>query len=336
MDSVTAFRSPLRSETALEATTLSRGLGWFSVALGVTELAIPRILAKTIGVKPSAGTSWLLRAMGVREVLAGIGVLMQPRRPLPLWSRVAGDAIDLALLGLATRSRRADLPRLAGAAAAVAGVTALDIIAARRTQRAYREANQPVIFSVTINKPPTEVYAFYRRLSQLPLFMDYLESVREADHTYSHWIAKLPLGGTIAWDAKITEDRPGEVIAWRSVQGSLIDTRGRVTFARAPGRNMTEVRVEMQLGFLGTRPSSSVAKFFTKAQIKGDLRRLKQVLETGEVLHSDASAHRRPHAAQPAPAEKPAAKLAEPKLPFIPSPPTAEKPGVSNQKGARP
>src|SRR5437016_6139753 len=80
-----------------------------------------------------------------------------------------------------------------------AGVTALEVIAARRTQRAFNEANRPVIFSVTINKPPTEVYAFYRKLSRLPLFMDYLDSVREADKTFSHWIARLPVGGTISW-----------------------------------------------------------------------------------------------------------------------------------------
>jgi uncharacterized membrane protein len=178
---------------------------------------------------------------------------------------------------------------------------------------------------VTINKPPAEVYAFFRNLSQLPLFMDYLESVRVRDATYSHWVAKLPLGGTVSWDAKITEDRPGEVIAWQSVEGSLIKTSGRVTFTRAPGRDMTEVRAEIQLGFLGTKPSTSVAKFFTKPQVKGDLRRLKQVLETGEVLFSDASAHRRPHAAQPSPAGKPGDHVQQQQMPFIPNPPTATK-----------
>jgi uncharacterized membrane protein len=263
--------------------------------------------------------------MGVRELIAGLGVLMQPRRPLPLWSRVAGDAIDLALLGLATRSRRLSGPRLASTAAAVAGVTALDIVAARRTQRTYNQANRPAIYSVTINKPPAEVYAFFRNFSQLPLFMDYLESVRVQDATHSHWVARLPIAGTVSWDAKIIEDRPGELIAWQSVEGSLIKTSGRVAFARAPGRDMTEVRVEMQLGFLGTKPSASIAKFFTRAQIKGDLRRLKQVLETGEVLFSDASAHRRPHPAQPSPASKPGANVAGQQLPFRPNPPTATK-----------
>lgn len=320
MDSVSAFRSQPRSDATLDAAPLSRGLGWFSLALGLAEVTLPRTLARAIGVEPRAATRWLVRAMGVRELIAGTGLLTQPHRPLPLWSRVAGDAIDLALLGLGARSGRLHALRFAGAFTAVAGMAAVDVIAARRTQRAHDEANRPVICSTTINRPPTEVYAFFRRLSQLPLFMDYLESVREADATYSHWVANLPRGRTISWDVKIIEDRPGEVIAWRSVEGSLFKTRGRVTFARTPGRNMTEVRVEMQLGFVGTRPSASVAKFFTRAQIQGDLRRLAHVLETGEVLRSDTSVH----PAQPSPAANRGAGP-EPQLPFIPILPTAHK-----------
>jgi uncharacterized membrane protein len=302
---------------------LARGLGWFSLALGFTELAAPRLLAKAVGIDPRGATSWTLRAMGLREIFAGLNVLMQPHRPTPLWMRVVGDAVDLGGLGLAAATKRTSGARLAGAVAAVAGVTALDVIAARRTQRSFDAANRPVISSVTINKPREDVYRFYRQLSQLPLFMDYLESVHELGNRRSHWVAKLPIG-TVAWDAEITEDRPGELIAWQSVGGSAVTTRGRVSFESAPGRDMTEVRVEMQLGFLGTRPSAALAKVFTKPQIKGDLRRLKQVLETGEVLYSDASLHRKPHAAQPTPAGE-VDKLKRSELPFIESPPTAPK-----------
>jgi uncharacterized membrane protein len=326
MESVTVFRSQPRSE--IVPANLSRGLGWFSVALGLTEIASPDMLSRVIGIRPKPSTSWLQRAMGVRELLAGAGVLMQPRGAAPLWTRVAGDVVDLGLLALASRTKRGSGARLAGAVAAVAGVTALDVIAARRAQRVLAKASRPAIFSVTINKPPAEVYAFFRKLAQLPLFMDYLESVHEIDHERSHWVARLPIGGTIAWDAKITEDRPGEALAWQSAEGSLINTRGRVTFARAPGRDMTEVRVEMQLGVRGTEPSAGVARLFARSQIKGDLRRLKQVLETGEVLVSDASAHRRPHAAQP---PAPGDKLQRHELPFIESPPTAVKGKLAGQ-----
>ncbi|MBC7977949.1 MAG: SRPBCC family protein, partial [Myxococcales bacterium] len=183
---------------------------------------------------------------------------------------------------------------------AVAGVAALDVIAGRRVGRARRTVEDPVIFSVTINKPPAEVYAFWRRLENLPQFMDYLSSVTQRGTGRSHWVAKLPVGGTVAWDAEIVEDRPSELIAWRTVEGSALQHRGEVTFARAPGRDSTEVRVKLELGVLGGSPSTVLAKLLTKPQIKGDLRRLKQVLETGEVVRSDASIHRGPHPAQPA------------------------------------
>ncbi len=319
--SASVFRPPDDSHPS--GVRLSRSLGWFSLGLGLAELAAPHALARAIGIDPRGATGPTLRAMGVRECLIGLGVLIQPRRPRSLWARIAGDAVDLALLGLAAGTRRTSTPRLIGAVAAVAGVTALDVVAARRTQQAYDAANRPVISSVTINKPREQVYAFYRRLSQLPLFMDYLESVRELDQRRSHWVAKLPLG-TVQWDAEITEDRPGELLAWRSVEGSKLKVSGRVTFTRTPGRDMTEVRVELRLGFLGTRPSTALATMFARPQIKGDLRRLKQVLETGEVLYSDASLHRRPYPAQPAPAEE-LPQLLRSAMPFIESPPTAMK-----------
>ena len=110
---------------------------------------------------------------------------------------------------------------------------------------------------------------------------------------------------SVAWDAEITEDRPGEKIAWRTVEGGALAHQGEVTFARAPGRDMTEVRVQIELGLFGQAPSMRLAKLLTKPQIKGDLRRLKQVLETGEIVRSDASIHKGPHPAQPSAAAPP-------------------------------
>ncbi|MBA3463161.1 MAG: SRPBCC family protein [Deltaproteobacteria bacterium] len=316
MKSLSMFRSQQRSE--MIPTGLSRGLGWYSLALGAAQLVMPKKLARLIGVEPAGLTPIIVRAMGVRELIAGVSVLAQPRRPMPLWTRVAGDLVDLGLLGLAAGTKRTSGARVATAIGMVAGVMALDVIAARRVQKSFEEANLPVIFSVTINKPPEEVYAFYRRLEQLPSFMDYLESVRVIDQTKSHWVAKLPVGN-IEWDAEIIEDIPGELIAWRTMPGSKLKLSGRVTFRRTPGRNMTEVRCEMKLGFTGAAPSTALAKAFAKPQIKGDLRRLKQVLETGEVLISDASAHKGPHPAQPDD------HIEKRPMIFVPNEPTAEK-----------
>jgi len=316
-----ASKDPIQGEPPAREnpdTRLARGLGWFSLALGVTELAVPRTLARVIGVEPSGRSSTVLRLSGAREILTGLGVLAQPRRAPPLWVRVAGDAVDLAALGMAARSRsRSRTARLLGAALAVAGVAAVDMWAARRAGRARSTA--PVTYAVTVNKTPEEAYAFWRKLAQLPLFMDYLESVTEHGET-SHWVAKLSVGCTVEWDAKLTQDRPGKLIAWQSVAGSPIATRGRVTFTKTPGREMTEVRVEMQLGIAGSAPSAALAKLFAKPEVKGDLRRFKEVIETGEVLYSDATQHALPHPAQPS---EPG-QGARPQV-FIPTPPTAEK-----------
>lgn len=168
----------------------------------------------------------------------------------------------------------------------------------RRRRRADAAGPQP-IFSVTINRPPREVYTYFRQLANLPRFMSWLDRVEPQGVLRSHWVARLPIGGTVEWDAELVDDRPDEKIAWQTVEGALFAHRGQVTFAPTPGKTGTEVRVEMVLGVAGMRPSAAVAKLLTRPQIKGDLRRLKQVLETGEVLVSDASRHRLPHPAQP-------------------------------------
>ncbi|CAN5856649.1 hypothetical protein BH11MYX2_BH11MYX2_02820 [soil metagenome] len=298
MNSLEAFRSDLRSEKPAPSIALSRGLGWYSIVLGAAEIAVPKLLARGIGVDPDGAAPIVMRAMGARGIAAGVNLLLQPRRPSSLWARVAGDVVDLALLGLAARNAKSGW-RLAAAIAAVGGVTALDVIAGIRTQKEPIEPNRPIIFSVTINKPPMAVYEFFRNFSRLPEFMDYLDSVTELDSLRSRWVANV-LGKKVSWEAEITDDKAGELIAWRSVESSRVKTAGKVTFARAPGRDATEVRVEMELGFTGVGTSKALAKVFSKPQVKGDLRRLKQVLETGEVLVSDATVTLKPRPAQPA------------------------------------
>jgi uncharacterized membrane protein len=167
-------------------------------------------------------------------------------------------------------------------------MTALDIVSAVRTKRATRErASQPVTASVAIQVPPAVAYATYRELSELPAFMDYLMSVREADRRWSHWVARLP-SGTIAWDVKITDDCPGELIAWRSVKGSVIDVRSRVSFAPLLGGEATLVRIDIQLGAIASRRARGLARLFSASQIERDLRRLKYLLEAGNPASDDA------------------------------------------------
>jgi uncharacterized protein YndB with AHSA1/START domain len=114
---------------------VSRGLGWFSIGLGLAELAAPRGMASVIGVP---NRSLLLRMLGLREIVSGVGILSQQRRAPWLWSRVAGDAMDLALLGAALRSPKAARGRVEAAAAAVLGVTAVDALSSWRHSGASR------------------------------------------------------------------------------------------------------------------------------------------------------------------------------------------------------
>jgi uncharacterized membrane protein len=264
---------------------LARGLGWLGLALGVAQVAAPAVIAKAIGIAPRPRTRAVIRILGAREIATGLGVLARPRSPGPLWARVAGDAIDLALLGAAARSRTST-GRLVGAAIAVAGIAALDVWAARRAGPVLPA--RPVRYGVTINKSPDEVYAFFRKLERLPQVFEHLESVAETGNTV-RWVARLPSGGTVSWDTRIIEDRPGEVFAWQSVEGAPIQVRGRVTFTRAPGRNATEVRVEKQLGAASPEVIDVLLELFAKDLLERDLRRFKQVMETGEVLYSDAT-----------------------------------------------
>ncbi|MDB4952425.1 MAG: cyclase/dehydrase [Gemmatimonadetes bacterium] len=108
----------------------AKGLGWFSVGLGAVEIAAPEWLGDRIDVgrHPS-----LVRAFGLREMMAGLWLLANQKPSAGLWARVAGDAMDLAALGAALRNSRAR-GRVAGAIAMVAGVTALDALYARRLQ----------------------------------------------------------------------------------------------------------------------------------------------------------------------------------------------------------
>jgi hypothetical protein len=111
---------------------LAKGLGWFSIGLGLTQLLAPQWLERQIGIR--SGRTGLMRALGARETMAGLGVLMGDTKVVPLWGRVAGDAMDLALLAAALKSPGNEKGRLAGATGMVVGVSLLDFACARMLQ----------------------------------------------------------------------------------------------------------------------------------------------------------------------------------------------------------
>jgi uncharacterized membrane protein len=292
-----------------DPTRWARGLGWFSIGLGLAEIAAPRQVARAIGIHDDDRNCRALRAIGVRELASGVGILAQDRPVTPVWSRVGGDVMDLALLGQAFGERSSRRERVAAATAAVLGVTLLDVLTGRELSRtggnggarAARERGIEVRQAVTIDRPLEEIYRFWHTFENLPRFMEHLVSVTVLDDRRSHWVARVPGGTTIEWDAEITEDRPNELIAWRSLDQADVPNTGTVRFLPAP-QGGTEVRVELRYHVPGGRLAGGLAKLFNAApetQVGNDLRRLKQILEVGEIVHSDASIARGPHAARP-------------------------------------
>ena len=278
--------------------TLSEILGVASIGLGVPQTLSPGRFDRLIGVKPDQRARAItVLACGVRELAAAAGILAleRPRPTRWLWARVAGDALDLALLGGALRSKPADRARVAAAMAAVAGVTAADVYTALRLSRAParppEEERMRVKAAITVRRPVAEVYGFWRELQNLPSFMFHLESVEPTGDGRSHWRAKAPIGKA-EWDAEIVEDRPSELISWRSLPGAKVDNSGVVRFRAAPSDQGTEVILEMTYDAPGGAPGALIAKLVgeePRQQVKDDLRRFKQVMETGEVVRSEGS-----------------------------------------------
>jgi uncharacterized membrane protein len=139
-----------------------------------------------------------------------------------------------------------------------------------------------------INRSREDLYAFWRNFEQLPRIMTHLERVQVMDDRRSHWVAKAPkiAGGSIEWDAEITQDEPNSAIAWRSLPGSQVDTRGEIRFITAPGDRGTEVHVTMEYVPPAGKLGHWVATLFGEAprrQMRDDLRNFKSLMETGEI-----------------------------------------------------
>lgn len=147
---------------------------------------------------------------------------------------------------------------------------------------------QPILVerSITIDMSPEALYNFWRNFENLPQFMAHLEDVTVQGNQRSHWVAKGPAGTQFEWDAEITEDQPNQLIAWRSLPDAQVSNQGTVRFQPAPADRGTEVRVTMQYDPPAGPLGAGIAKLFgeePRQQVDGDLRRLKQMLEAGEI-----------------------------------------------------
>jgi len=139
--------------------------------------------------------------------------------------------------------------------------------------------------AVTINRRPEELFRFWRDFRNLPRFLTHLQSVEVMGATRSRWTARA-LGMNVSWEAEVINEREPSLIAWRSLEGSEVDTAGSVHFTPAPGGHGTEVRVELKYQPPAGKLGATLAWLFgdsAEIQIREDLHRLKQMMEAGEV-----------------------------------------------------
>lgn len=186
--------------------------------------------------------------------LAGLGVLLFRRG-------ITGHCDTYQMLGLNTAGTGADTRQALGGPAGVI-----------------------VEESVTINRPISELYRFWRNLENLPRFMTHLESVERITDTLSRWRAKGPAGTDVEWNAEIINEVPDQVIGWRSLEGSDVVSAGSVNFDEA-GASGTRVRVRLQYSPPLGKVGDAVARLMgtdAATQIREDLQRFKTLVETGQ------------------------------------------------------
>jgi uncharacterized membrane protein len=258
-------------------------------------LAAPDAVARLAGVDDDPLAPDVVRAVGARELVHAL--LLLAGSPKLVWTRVLGDAVDLAVLGQALANRTGERrSRVTAAMAAVAGIAALDLYAALGSRRAGQHGRgRPgplhLTASTTIRSSPQEVYDYWRDLERLPTFLRHLRSVTVEADGRSTWVANAPIRRTVRWQAELTGDEPGRRISWKSLKGADIDNAGTVHFAETPDGEGTELKVSLHYDVPGGAIGRAVARFWGEEptqQVHDDLRRLKAIIETGDVVRSDA------------------------------------------------
>jgi uncharacterized membrane protein len=212
------------------------------------------------------------------------------------WASALGGAA-LAVYGLRQRSVAGAMIAASGGALIARGATGhCPVYAATGVNTANGERDTRVALAasrgihveaaVTIARPADELFAFWRNFENLPRFMPHLVSVRNIDDRRSHWVARAPAGRTVEWDAEVNNEVQNELIGWRTLDRADVISAGSVHFTSAGPDRGTRVYVHMQyqppagrIGaalawMLGHEPNQTVVE---------DLRRFKQLLETGEV-----------------------------------------------------
>jgi len=208
------------------------------------------------------------------------------------WLSLA-SGIGLGLYGLSRRTPGSLIAAAIGGSLVYRGLSGhcslyqtLDINTSKQHRGVAASRGEKIEVNITVERPAPDLYRFWRNLENLGHFMSHLESVKETGNNRSHWVAYGPLGYRAEWDAEIFNERPNELIAWRSLEGSTVDTAGSVHFKPAPQGRGTEVSVTLKYDPPAGKAGNLAAWLFGESPqqtVREDLRRFKQFMETGEV-----------------------------------------------------
>jgi uncharacterized membrane protein len=224
--------------------------------------------------------------MGVRKVAAGIGMVSAPQRSVGFLTKAGNDLVELARLRKVAQGKATNRNRAAAGIAALAGVTVLGAICAKRLSAAGSVADHSVrhTASLAVNKSSEECYQFWRNEQNLPVVFQRLKQVNSLVQGRSEWVAAGPSGRERKWTVEITEDVPNEQITWRSVEGTP-EHSGSVRFETVGGDRGCIIRLHMQYEV----PAGGIAwlaKFLgpdPALRLRKALMRSKQLLEAGEI-----------------------------------------------------
>lgn len=252
--------------------TLAPALGWFSVALGVTQVALPGPLSRAIG---TDGNTMLMRGLGLRELGAGVAVLSRRKPAAGLWARVAGDVIDMTLLAMAMRSERNNRSRLGIALGSVCAIAAADVLAA---------------FSPTTQPEPERVRKpdFTKSVSML-IDRDALFSLMSDPRTLG-----LAPGFEEAHSALLQSERPSLVV-WRIDGARRFSGTLHMRLLEQPDDRGTALRVDAYADrswISGGKLARKLIGEFPGDEFATGLHRLKNIAEVGYVVSADGPSGR--------------------------------------------
>ena len=161
---------------------------------------------------------------------------------------------------------------------------------ARRHKEDRQSGEAVAVRAVTIGRPRDEVFAFFRDFTNLARFMENIERIDVLDNGRSHWVVKAPAGRSVEWDSVLTKEEPGRLLMWQTAPDAEVENHGRVVFTDAPGGRGTEIHAtivyEPPAGALG-KLIATLFQMEPGQQAKRDLRRLKMLLETGEIATTE-------------------------------------------------